>query len=119
MTPHAPFTAICCGNEEVAQDTRKLSFEIIGDGPKEFASGQFFLFEADPKTHRAYSIASSPADLPRFDLLVKLVEGGAASEQLRNLAPKDEVTVCHDPKRLRFIEFLPDVSHLKGQYRRA
>ena len=90
--PHTPFTARCIANTEVAQDTRILSFEAIENAPESFQTGQFFLYEADPKTHRAYSIASSPEQMPRFDLAVKLLEGGAASEQFRVLEEGQKVT---------------------------
>ena len=94
LTPHTPFSAELTKAQDVAQDTRLFSFCASEEQEKarEFAPGQFVLLEVDPKTHRAYSVASSPAQLPSFDLLIKRVPGGAASEKLWNAKTGDQLT---------------------------
>ena len=82
MNPHTPFTAELVAFEQVAKDTGVFRFRISEGEVATFTPGQFFLLQVDEKTHRAYSAASSPGQLPEFDLLIKYLEGGAASEML-------------------------------------
>lgn len=72
----------------VARDTLKLTFEVkylqtlTGEETPvahwSFVPGQFVSLGFDEKTWRAYSVASVP-DENRFDLVVRLVEGGKGS----------------------------------------
>lgn len=91
MNLHTPFAARLISVDDVADQTRLFRFRATGDRPESFAPGQFFLLQVDEKTNRAYSIASSPQQLPEFDLIVKHVENGAASTFLWHLAAGSEV----------------------------
>lgn len=66
--------------ETVARDTLRLCFDL--DQPLVFVPGQFVSMEFGPKAWRAYSIASCP-DEGQIELVVRLVEGGVASEIFR------------------------------------
>lgn len=70
----------------VARDTLELRFSVaLQDGTTTtlpFQPGQFVSMEFGPKAWRAYSIASHPSETD-FTLLVRLVEGGVASESFR------------------------------------
>jgi len=88
---HQPFTAICTKNQIVAADTHLLTFDFKAE-PREFSVGQFFLFEAGEKAHRAYSIASAPSSLPSFELLIKIVPNGLASQQFKIMQVGDQAT---------------------------
>ncbi len=91
MNPHAPFTAELLSYKEIAKDTGLFRFRITDGEVEDFIPGQFFLLEVDAKTHRAYSVASSPSQLPEFELLIKYLEGGAASELFWKLQPSESV----------------------------
>ena len=71
---------------EVARDTVKLNFTVtLNDcdtAKMDFSPGQFVSMEFGPKAWRAYSIASHP-DESHLTLVVRLVEGGVASESFR------------------------------------
>jgi len=72
--------------ETVARDTVLMRFATqladSDDTPLPFAPGQFVSMEFGPKSWRAYSIASHP-DEAEIELVVRLVEGGVASEVFR------------------------------------
>ena len=65
---------------EVARDTVELYFSSSID--LGFKPGQFVSMEFGPKAWRAYSIASHPGE-ELLTLVVRLVEGGVASESFR------------------------------------
>ncbi len=91
MNAHAPFTAEIVSFETVAENTGKFRFRIEDSQVNDFVPGQFFLLEVEEKVHRAYSIATSPSQLPEFELLIKYLPNGAASEYLWKLAPGAKV----------------------------
>lgn len=78
---HEPFLAKIINIKDIAKDTKKFSFEIFENIPDCFSAGQFFLLALPNNINRAYSIASSPSQLPHFDLLIKRVENGAATDK--------------------------------------
>jgi len=80
MNNHGLFSAKVLDILEVATDTKHFSFEIL-NADVSFSAGQFFLLSVSEKISRAYSIASAPSLLPRFDLLIKRVPNGAATEK--------------------------------------
>lgn len=81
---HSQFRAKIIQNIDIAKDTKQFRFRIEEGGPDSFSPGQFFLMQIDQKTHRSYSIASSPRQMPEFDLQIKYMKDGAASEFLWN-----------------------------------
>lgn len=70
----------------VARDTLQLRFSVsLLDAVTTalpFQPGQFLSMEFGPKAWRAYSIASHPSE-DQIELLVRMVEGGVASEIFR------------------------------------
>ena len=88
---HEPFIATVIEIRTIAEDTKKFRFRITKNAPDCFLPGQFFLLQADEKINRAYSIASSPSQLPEFDLLIKLVPNGAATTKLWEMNEGEEV----------------------------
>src|SRR6185436_6435653 len=75
----------------VADDVLALQLEMQSPGNWTFLPGQFVQFKIGP-VYRAYSITSSPTDVPRLSFLIELVDGGIASEHIRNLKVGDSVT---------------------------
>jgi len=72
--------------EIVARDTLLMRFSVrVTNGNMAtlpFLAGQFLSMEFGPKAWRAYSIASHPSE-DQIELVVRLVEGGVASEIFR------------------------------------
>jgi ferredoxin-NADP reductase len=91
---------------ELANSVKQFDFDAGFDAGFDFKAGQFVLLKVDddkePAVTRAYSIASAPvnanmaaskidgADLRKFSLCVKLIEGGRAGEYLREMKVGDE-----------------------------
>lgn len=78
----------------VARDTWRYSLTL--EAPLPFRAGQFVNLavpDAIPRGERSYSVWSSPADPTRLDLLIKLLEGGAASEYLRRARVGDTLAI--------------------------
>ena len=82
-------TLTLTSKETVARDTILMRFDsLVNDTAQQrlpFLPGQFVSMEFGPKAWRAYSIASHP-DEPQIELLVRLVDGGVASEVFRDAA---------------------------------
>lgn len=78
--------ALLTGKAELTDDVVELNFQTDKDFTAE--AGQFITFKVTdkvPPCFRAYSLASKPVD-GRFDLCVKVVEGGRASNWLNDMA---------------------------------
>ncbi len=78
--------------ERVRLTTDVSLFRFVLRSPKEieFKAGQYLILKINEKS-RLYSIASPSYIKDRFELLVRLIPGGVASEYLNNLRSKDEV----------------------------
>ena len=110
---HHLFSAEIVDIADIAQDTKKFSFRIVENAPKPFFPGQFFLLSLENNINRAYSIASSPSALPFFDLLIKRVPNGAATDgflwkasvgdHLSFRGPMGRFTLRHPEKKHIFI----------------
>jgi ferredoxin-NADP reductase len=77
-------SAILTAIHPVARDTN--IYEMTLNAPLEFRAGQFINLAvpgAKPRGERSYSVYSEPAQSGRLDFVIKLLEGGAASEYLR------------------------------------
>jgi ferredoxin-NADP reductase len=81
--------AILISKKIVAPDVFHLFFNIE-DGSLEFSPGQYIILSvpngASTTVKRLYSFAGSNKDKDVFELLIKLVPGGVASEFMRNLS---------------------------------
>ena len=81
-------------NVVVAPDVHRLTFRPPPGENIEFRPGEFvtFYFPKGPvRITRSYSIASDPEQKDQFELLVKRVEGGYASNVLARLSPGDRL----------------------------
>jgi NAD(P)H-flavin reductase len=95
MTPiHQSFQAEVVDVELVARETKK--FRCWESERKiSFTPGQFFLLEVpekDPskkKAYRAYSVSTSYAHMPMFEIFVKRVPNGVATSFLWDVKEKD------------------------------
>lgn len=70
---------------DIAHETKYFRFRASSD--ISFSPGQFFLLCLPDGVRRAYSLASAPEELPFFDLVVKHVPHGKASELLWKSSP--------------------------------
>lgn len=79
--------------QRVTPETLQVDLSMIEPPRLEFQSGQFITITvgAGPSANRAYSIASTADRTAGFELLVKLLDGGAASAQLAALVPGDSL----------------------------
>lgn len=126
MNAHAPFTAELLSFDSVANDTGKFRFRIIDRQIDTFVPGQFFLLEVEEKVHRAYSIATSPTELPEFELLIKYLKGGAASELLWKMksgdtaqfrGPMGKFAIKHPDKKQLLIATGTGLAPIRSIYR--
>jgi benzoate/toluate 1,2-dioxygenase reductase subunit len=81
--------------ERIADDAVRLKLELASGDWFDFLPGQFIQV-CVPGTDiwRSYSIASTPAELPSLELLIRLLPGGAMSEWLvSNAKPEDIVAI--------------------------
>ncbi|MFC7050976.1 FAD-binding oxidoreductase [Emcibacter nanhaiensis] len=78
--------------EWVSRDVVKLSMELADGDWIDFIPGQFIQVKV-PGTEqfRSYSFASTPADLPKIELLIRVLEDGVMSSYLRDRARVDDV----------------------------
>lgn len=90
MIPPQSFQAVVVSNEYIAKETRKTIFEVQNTNLT-FHTGQFVNLKVEPKVMRAYSVASSSARLPRFELCVKVVENGKGSGYIDRMNEGDVV----------------------------
>lgn len=95
------FSARLTTVRDLTHDVRQIDLALLDPPEMRFIAGQFVSFEIDrpgsqiPAT-RPYSIASSPADPTRVQLLFNRVSGGPGSGYLFSLQPGD-VTVFKGP----------------------
>ena len=88
------FEAVVHRVTELTPDVRQIELALTDPAEIAFAAGQFVSFEVSapewpyPIT-RSYSIASSPSDRSRIDLLLNRVPGGRMSSHLFGLRPGD------------------------------
>ncbi len=84
--------------ERVAADVMRLELELAEGSWIDFRPGQFIQLSV-PGTDqtRSYSIASTPAQLPKIELLVRLIPGGVMSDWLLNRAAADAVVEIAGP----------------------
>jgi benzoate/toluate 1,2-dioxygenase reductase subunit len=84
--------------ERIAVDAVRLQLELAEGSWIDFKPGQYIqLSVPGTDVRRSYSIASTPAQLPRIDLLIRLLPGGAMSEWLKNDAKPDTVIDLEGP----------------------
>ncbi len=78
--------------ERIAADAVRLRLELASGDWFDFAPGQFVQLNV-PGTGiwRSYSLASTAADLPMLELLIRLLPGGAVSQWLTSAKPDDIV----------------------------
>jgi benzoate/toluate 1,2-dioxygenase reductase subunit len=90
--------------ERVAADVVRLELELAEGSWIDFRPGQFIQVKV-PGTDqtRSYSIASTPAQLPKIELLVRLLPGGVMSEWLLNRAAPDAVVEIEGPHGAFFL----------------
>lgn len=78
--------------ERVASNVVRLKLELAADDWVDFRPGQFFqLTVPGAGAIRSYSPASTPADLPVLEFLIRLLPGGVMSEWLLNHAKRDDI----------------------------
>ena len=84
--------------ERIASDAVRLVLELADGDWIDFRSGQFIQVKV-PGTNiwRSYSIASTPADLPVVELLIRLLPGGVMSGWLTGDATADAVIEIEGP----------------------
>jgi benzoate/toluate 1,2-dioxygenase reductase component len=91
--------------EQVAVDVMRLELELAEDCWFDFRPGQFIQIKV-PGTDqtRSYSIASTPAELPKIELLIRLLPGGVMSEWLLGHAAVDTVIEISGPYGAFFLQ---------------
>ncbi len=91
--------------ERVAADVMRLELELAEDCWFEFRPGQFIQIKV-PGTDqtRSYSIASTPAELPKIELLIRLLPGGVMSEWLLGQAAVDTALEISGPYGAFFLQ---------------
>lgn len=70
-----------------------LRFKLKGKDTKAFSfkAGQFILVTVEDSLFRAYSIASSPKQLPFWEILIDITPNGPGCKYLKTLKPGDEI----------------------------
>lgn len=87
--------AFLFSKKTVSHDVYHLYFYVPGEG-FEFNPGQYIILtipSSPSPLRRLYSFAGTNRDKNTFELLIKLVPGGAASEYIRNLKLGDYIDV--------------------------
>ncbi len=94
----AKVSAFVDGIERIADDVVRLKLELASDHWFDFQPGQFIQLNI-PGTDiwRSYSIASTPAQLPAIELLIRLLPGGAMSGWLTAAAKADDIVALEAP----------------------
>lgn len=84
--------------ERIAPDAVRLVLELAEGDWIDFRPGQFIQVKVpDTEIWRSYSIATTPADLPGVELLIRLLPGGAMSGWLASKAAPDAVVDIEGP----------------------
>lgn len=99
--------------EQIADDAVRLELELAEGDWLDFQPGQFVQVKV-PGTDqwRRYSMASAPAQLPKLELLVRLLPGGVMSDYLRNRARPDDVLEVEGPFGNFFLRDAPQAQHI-------
>src|ERR1700692_1355558 len=100
MSPFQTFSLRLLRSVPLSEGTRHLEFEMLGEKHFCFVPGQWLSFrQAKPdgeEITRAYSIASSPEESPRFALCLNRVQDGFMSNFLCDMKEGQEVA-CQGP----------------------
>lgn len=85
--------AVLTRADNVARDV--FRYELTLDAPLPFRPGQFvnLAIPGEKKAERSYSVYSDPVDPQRLVLVIKLFEGGLASEYLRRAKVGDPMDI--------------------------
>jgi NAD(P)H-flavin reductase/ferredoxin len=77
-------SAVVSGIEWPTASVAKLTLELEDEAGFSFRAGQYVRVKVPGSGEwRSYSMASLPRDLPKLELLVRIIEGGLMSEYLR------------------------------------
>ena len=99
--------------ERIAPDAVRLKLELAEGDWFDFQPGQFIeLTVPGTDARRRYSMASSPADLPSLELLVRLLPSGAMSDYLRDRARVDDVIPLTGPYGAFFLREKVKAPHI-------
>ena len=96
----SPVKAQCFVNavERIASDVMRLELELAEGFWMDFHPGQFIQIKV-PGTEqfRSYSMATTAKDLPKIELLIRILPGGVMSDWLVNRAAVDDVLDVSGP----------------------
>ena len=110
-----PVEAQCFVNgvDRIASDVVRLELELAEGFWMDFRPGQFIQVKV-PGTDavRSYSMATTPADLPKIELLVRLLPGGVMSEWLLHSAKLDDVIDVSGPYGAFFLKDKVKAPHI-------
>lgn len=99
--------------EQIAADVMRLELELAEGTWFDFRPGQFVQIKV-PGTDqtRSYSIATTPGELPKIELLIRLLPGGVMSEYLLHRAAPDDVLEVSGPYGAFFLKDGVKAPHL-------
>lgn len=99
--------------EKVAPNVVRLTLELAEDAWLDFRPGQFIQVKV-PGTDvtRSYSPASTANDLPKIELLIRLLEDGVMSTWLETTAQPDDVVEIEGPFGSFFLREKRAVPHI-------
>lgn len=83
--------------ERVAVDVVRLELELADGHWMNFRPGQFVQVKVPGSELRSYSMASTPAELPKIEFLIRILPGGVMSDWLVNRAKADDVVTLSGP----------------------
>lgn len=91
--------------DKVASDVVRLELELAEGFWLDFRPGQFIQVKV-PGTDqtRSYSIATTPAELPKIELLIRILPGGVMSHWLQSTAAVDDVLDISGPYGAFFLK---------------
>lgn len=90
------FTTTLYELNQVTPTMKELKIRVKGEAPFQFKGGQFVMLQVpvegkEKPEQRAYSVASSALETDNFNLLIKHVPGGLASEYVAKMKVNDEL----------------------------
>lgn len=99
--------------EKIASNVVRLSLELAEGSWLSFKPGQFLQVEV-PGTGlmRSYSPVSTEVDLPRIDMLIRLLPGGVMSDWLSERAKVDDVVKIKGPYGAFYLREKRPVPHI-------
>ena len=84
--------------ERIASDVVRLELELAEGFSMDFRPGQFIQVKVPGSDAvRSYSMATTAADLPKIELLIRILPGGIMSDWLVNRAAVDDVVDISGP----------------------